>query len=176
MVSRVQFSSSIWDLLYDLNPSMPRRYPERPELAGCPCSPPSRRRIHRILLELPVERVQRVLIQTVCSGHSLAKKPPKFLLSNQIIIVVEHHDSSDLRKRLLLIYCAAGNASAAVVCAAQCRHACIKGSCNLVSTAPATRTITRLSQVCADGSPLLTRQVLVSCCGGCGAPVCGSTC
>ena len=92
------------------------------------------------------------------------------------IIAVEHQDSSDLRKRLLLIYCAAGNASAAVVCAAQCRHACIKGSCNLVSTAPATRTITRLSQVCADGSPLLTRQVLVSCCGGCGAPVGGSAC
>ena len=84
--------------------------------------------------------------------------------------------SCNLRKLLLLSYCAAGNASAAVVCAAQCRHACIKGSCNLVSTAPATRTITRLSQVCADGSPLLTRQVLVSCCGGCGAPVCGGTC
>ena len=81
--------------------------------------------------------------------------------------------SCNLRKLLLFSYCAAGNASAAVVCAAQCRHACIKGSCNLVSTAPATRTITRLSQVCADGSPLLTRQVLVSCCGGCGAPVCG---
>ena len=73
LLSRVQFSSSIWDLLYDLNPSMPRRYPERPELAGCPCSPPSRRRIHRILLELPVERVQRLLIQTVCSAHSLAR-------------------------------------------------------------------------------------------------------